>query len=182
LKDAAGIDVALAREVARRLPAKELREAFESVLVGDVVAHVFWHCPHYAKQRFGNGRCGEGASGSLQACQRLLGAPALLPELAASCRDCKDSVRTPPPWKSDDLYVDGSGGQPKEPQARVIGWAISGKVRGAWREAPGWLGTGSTVVAGEATPAAHAVQVLLSPNGLAVAACQAVKRMWDRIR
>ncbi len=33
----------------------------------------------------------------LQACQRLLGAPAFLSELAAWRRDCKESVWTPPP-------------------------------------------------------------------------------------
>ena len=52
--------------------------------------------------------------GSLQACQRLLEAPALLPELAAWRRDCKESVWTPPPWKSDELHVDGSGRQPNQ--------------------------------------------------------------------
>ncbi len=42
------------------------------------------------------------------------------------------------PWKSDELHVDGSGKQPKEPHVWVIGWAMCGKVRGASREASGW--------------------------------------------
>ncbi len=44
LKDAAGIDVALVTQVACKLPATGLREAFESELVGDlVVRHLTKH-------------------------------------------------------------------------------------------------------------------------------------------
>ena len=64
---------------------------------------------------------------------------------------------------------------------RVIGWAICGKVRGVWHEASGWLEPGSTVAAGEAVATARALE-LLRPGGLVVTDCQAVKRMWDRIR
>ncbi len=148
---------------------------------GGTVDHVFWHCPRCVQQRPGNSRCGEGAGGSLKACQRLPGAPALLSDLAAWRRDCTESVWTPPPWNSDELYVDGSGRQPKKPHARVIGWAVCGKVRCVWHEASGRLEPGSTVIAGKATAAAHAVE-LLNPHGLVVADCQAVKRMRDRIR
>ncbi len=89
----------MGRQVARRLLATGRRAAFESVLVGDVVVrhlakhwqehggrcqcgsaeetvdHVFWHCLRYAQQRLGNSRCGEGAGGTLKACERLLGGP-----------------------------------------------------------------------------------------------------------
>ncbi len=99
LKDAAGIDVALVRQVARRLPAKELREAFESVLVGDMVVrhltkhwqepdrfcqcglpeetvdHVLWHCPRYVQQRRGNSRCGEGAWRQFAGLPAVVGRP-----------------------------------------------------------------------------------------------------------
>ncbi len=37
LKEVAHVDVSLARRVARKLPAKGMREVFESVLVGDMV-------------------------------------------------------------------------------------------------------------------------------------------------
>ena len=205
LKDAASIDVALARQIAGRLPAHGPREALESVMVGDMVVrhltkhwqehnelcqcglaeetvdHVLWHCPRYMRERLGAGRCGEGAGCRMQACQRLLGAPALLPELAVWRSSCKESTWSPPPWKADELYVDGSGRQPKEPSVRVIGWAICGKVNGVWRETSGWLEPGSTVAAGEAAATATALG-LLSPGGLVVTDRQAVKRMWDRIR
>ena len=74
LKEVAQVDAGLARRIAGRLPAKGMREAFESVVVGDMVVrnqtrhwqqhdgqrlcgpapeavgHVFWHCPRYAEQ------------------------------------------------------------------------------------------------------------------------------------
>ncbi len=51
----------------------------------------------------------------MQACQRLLRAPALLPELAVWRGSCKDSTWFRPPWKADVQHVDGSGRQPNEP-------------------------------------------------------------------
>ena len=82
LQEAALLDVSLARRLAGQLPAQGMREAFEAVLIGDMVVrhqtrhwqphdggcfcglgqetvnHVFWHCPRYAKHRWGGGRCG----------------------------------------------------------------------------------------------------------------------------
>ena len=75
LQAAGQIDVALARRLASKMPVKGMREAFESVMVGDMVVrrqtrhwqhhdgmclcglaqdtvdHVFWHCPRYAQHR-----------------------------------------------------------------------------------------------------------------------------------
>ena len=137
-------------------------------LAEETVDHVFWQCPRYVHERLGAGRCGEGAGRSLQACQRLLGTPALLPELAVWRSSCKESTWSPPPWKADVLFVDASGRQAKEPSVRAIGWAICGLVNGVWHEVSGWLEPGSSVAAGEATAAARALE-LLSPGGLVVA-------------
>ncbi len=103
MQTASQIDVALARRLALKMPAS-MREAFESVMVGDMVVrrqtrhwqhhdgmclcglaqetvdHVFWHCPRYAKHRWGGSRCGTEASSRLSGCQLLLGVPAVLPE------------------------------------------------------------------------------------------------------
>jgi hypothetical protein len=205
LKEAAQVDVGLARRVALKLPAKGMREAFESVLVGDMVVrhqtrhwqphdgqclcglaqetvdHVFWHCPRYAQHRLGSSRCGTAASSQLQGCQRVLGAPTLLPELAAWRASCKESVWAPPPWRADELYADASGRNPKEPQVRVVGWAVCCKHNGLWLVASGWLLPGASVAAGEAVAVARGL-VMLNPWGLIVTDCLAVKRMWDRIR
>ena len=205
LKAAAQIDVGLARRLALRLPALGMREAYESVLVGDMVVrrqtrhwqhhdgmclcglaqetvdHVFWHCPRYAKHRWGGGRCGTAASSQLPSCQLLLGAPALLPELLAWQSACKESTWTRPAWRADELYADASGRQPKEPEVRVVGWAVCCKIGGQWFVASGWLLPGDSVAAGEATAVARGLE-MLNPGGLIVTDCLAVKRMWNRIR
>ncbi len=64
---------------------------------------------------------------------------------------------------------------------RVVDWAICGKVTGVWHEVAGWLEQCSTVVAGEAVATARAL-ACLSSRGLIVTDCQAVWRMWNRIR
>jgi hypothetical protein len=182
-----------------------MREAFESVLVGDMVVrhqtrhwqphdgrclcglaqetvdHVFWHCPRYAQHRWGSSRCGAAASSQLHGCQKVLGAPALLPELESWRSSSMASVWAPPPWRADELYADASGRQPKEPQVRVVGWAICGRLGGLWLTASGWLEPGASVAAGEAVAVARGLE-LLNPWGLIVTDCLAVKRMWDRIR
>ena len=93
--------------VAQKLPAQGLQEAFEGIMVGDMVVrhqtrhwqahhgqcprqiaqetveHIFWHCPRYAQHRWGSGRCSTAVSSRLPVCQRVLCAPLVLPELVA---------------------------------------------------------------------------------------------------
>ena len=205
LKEVASLDVRLARRLAGQLPAQGMREAFEAVLVGDMVVrhqtrhwqqhdgsclcglgqetvdHVFWHCPRYAKHRWGSGRCGNSASGQLHSCQRLLGAPSRLEELEVWRAAQAASPWVRPHWRAKELYVDASGRQPKDPQVRIVGWAICCRNGGAWFTVAGWLEPGASVAAGEAVATARAVEVL-EEHGLIVTDCQAVKTMWDRIR
>jgi hypothetical protein len=79
------------------------------------------------------------------------------------------------------VFAHNSGLQPKEPQVRVIGWAVCGLSGGRWRSVQGWLEAGASVATGEAVAAARAVEVV-TPGGRAITDCSAVKRMWDRIR
>ena len=205
LKEVAHLDVNLARRLAGQLPAQGLREAFESVLVGDMVVrhqtrhwqqhdggclcglgqetvdHVFWHCPRYAKHRWGGSRCGSVASSLLHSCQRVLGAPCRFEELEAWRSSQVASPWVPPQWRAKELYVDASGRQPKDPQVRIVGWAICCRIGGAWFTVAGWLEPGASVAAGEAVATARAVE-LLEVCGLIVTDCLAVKKMWDRIR
>jgi hypothetical protein len=179
LQTASQIDVALARRLAFLMPAKGMREAFESVMVGDMVVrrqtrhwqhhdgmclcglaqetvdHVFWHCPRYAKHRWGGSRCGTEASSRLPGCQLLLGVPAVLPELAAWRASCRESAWTRPAWRADELYADASGRQPKEPEVRVIGWAVCSRSNSLWLVVSGWLLPGDSVAAGEAVAVAR---------------------------
>ena len=205
LQAAAKVDVDLARRLALKLPAKGMREAFESVLVGDMVVrrqtrhwqhhdgmclcglaqetvdHVFWHCPRYAKHRWCSSRCGTAASSQLPGCQSLLGVPAVQPELAVWRASCGESAWTRPAWRADELYADASGRQPKEPEVRVVGWAVCCRSNGQWFVVSGWLLPGDSVAAGEATAVARGLE-MLNPWGLIITDCLAVKRMWDRIR
>ena len=87
----------------------------------------------------------------------------------------------PPQWRAKELYVDASGRQPKDPQVRIVGWAICCRIGGAWFTVAGWLEPGASVAAGEAVATARAVE-LLEMCGLIVTDCLAVKKMWDRIR
>ena len=143
LQAACQIDVGLARRLALKLPVKGMREAFESVMVGDMVVrrqtrhwqhhdgmclcglaqetvdHVFWHFPRYAKHRWGGSRCGTEASSQLPGCQLLLGVPAVQPELAAWRASCRESAWTRPAWRADELHADASSRQPKEPEVRA---------------------------------------------------------------
>ena len=112
---------------------------------------------------------------------RVLGAPTLLPELAAWKASCSESVWARPQWRADELYADASGRQPKGPQVRVVGWAFCCRLNGGWFVAAGWLMPGASVVAGEAVAVARGLEVL-NPWGLIVTDCLAVKKMWDRIR
>jgi hypothetical protein len=129
LKEVAQVDVGLARRVARKLPAKGMREAFESVLVGDMVVrhqtrhwqphdgqclcglaqetvdHVFWHCPRYAQHRLGSSRCGAATSSQLHGCQKVLGAPVLLPELDSG----RAALRAALPSQGSGAPVQGGG-------------------------------------------------------------------------
>ena len=104
LRGAVGIDVGLTRRLVQKLPAQGMKEALESVLVGDMVVrhvtkhwqphdgrcpcelaeetvqHVFWECPRYAGHRQS---CEQGLGGRLPPCLAQLGAPMQLPALAA---------------------------------------------------------------------------------------------------
>ena len=106
LQEAASIDVPAVRAIAGRMAGQGLREAYESVLVGDMVVrhqtrhwqghdghclcmtgqetveHVFWQCPRYAQHRWGGSRCSQAASCMRPLCQRVLGTPLVLQELA----------------------------------------------------------------------------------------------------
>ena len=104
-----------------------------------------------------------------------------LPELVTWRASYKESVWTPPLWRADELYADASGRNPKEPQVRVVGWAICCRLNGLWLVASGRLVLGASVAAGEAMAVARGLE-LLNPWGLLVTGCFAVKRMWDRIR
>jgi hypothetical protein len=205
LKEVGRLDVGLARRLAGQLPAQGMREAFESVLVGDMVVrhqtrhwqqhdgsclcglgqesvdHVFWHCPRYASHRLGGGRCGTAASGQLHSCQRVLGAPSHLEELEAWRVSQAASIWVRPQWRAGELYVDAPGRQPKDPQVRIVGWAICGQAGGTWVSIAGWLEPGASVASGEAVAAARGTE-LLEPWGLLVTDCLAVKKMWSRIR
>ena len=68
-----------------------------------------------------------------------------------------------------------------DPQVRVVGWAFCARLHGRWVSAAGWLEPGATVTAGEATAVARAVELLMV-GGLVVTDCQAVWKMWHRIR
>ena len=205
LHEAAKIDVELARMVAQQLPAHGLREAFQAVMIGDMVVrhqtrhwqghdggclcqtgqetveHVFWQCPRYAQHRWGGARCSQAASSLRPQCQRVLGTPFVLKELADWKAAFRPSVWAKPPWHASEIFADGSGRNPKDPQVRVVGWAFCARLLGGWVSAAGWLEPGATVTAGEATAVARALEVLL-PGGLIVTDCQAVWKMWLRIR
>jgi hypothetical protein len=202
LKGAELIDVGLARRMVQTLPAKGPREAMESVLVGDMVVrhltkhwqlhggrcqcelaeetvrHALWECPLYASHRQ---QCEPGLVSRLQPCQAQLGATLLHPATAVWRSGLSESRWQRPEWRSQELFVDGSGLQPKYPAVRVVGWAVVGLSNGRWRTANGWLAVGSTVTAGEAVAAARAVQLLLQ-GGRVITDCSAVYDMWHRIR
>jgi hypothetical protein len=55
LKDVASVDVGLARRLAGQLPAQGMREAFEAVLVGDMVVR---HQTRHWQQHDGGCLCG----------------------------------------------------------------------------------------------------------------------------
>ena len=202
LKEVVNVDVPTVRAIAGRMPGQGLREAYESVLVGDMVVrgttkhwqehdgtckcgreeetveHVFWRCPRYAAERLGPSRCDDALARHLGSCQRRLGAPAREAALEA-WKAWK--VWAPPAWRAAEVYVDASGRHPKDPAIRVVGWALCAKVAGAWQAATGWLRPGATVTAGEATATIHAVEVL-EPGGRVVTDCKAVHDRWYSIR
>jgi hypothetical protein len=93
-------------------------------LAQETVDHVFWECPRYAKHRWGSSRCGTAASSLLRSCQRVLGAPCRFEELDAWRSSQAASPWVPPQWKAKELYKDASGRQPKDPEVRIVGWAI----------------------------------------------------------
>ena len=205
LREAGEIDVELARVVAQQLPAHGLREAFESVMVGDVVVRhqtrhwqghdgqclcltgpetvdrVFWQRPRCAKRRWGAARCSQAVGSQRPLCQRVLGTPLVLPELAAWRAAFRLHVWAKPHWRASEVYADGSGRNPKDPQVRVVGWAFGAFLPSGWISAAGWLEPGATVTAGEATAVARSLE-LLEVGGLAVTDCQAVWKMWHRVR
>ena len=194
LREAGGIDVDLARKVARQLPAQGLREAFEGVMIGDMVVrhqtrhwqdhggqclcqtgqetidHVFWQCPRYAKYRWGPARCSPADSAQRPLCQRVLGTPMVLPELESWRAAFRPSVWVKPQWLAREIYADGSGRNPKEHQVRVVGWAFCANLGGRWVAVAGWLEAGASVTAGEATAVARALEVL-EVGGLVVTDC-----------
>ena len=137
LRDAASIDARATRAIASRMAAQGPREAFESVIIGDMVTrhvtkhwqqhdgkcqcgleeetveHVFWRCPRYQTERQGAGRCGDTAARGLGACQRQLGVPARLPELEAWRHQQLEAEWLEPAWRAAEVFVDGSGRHPR---------------------------------------------------------------------
>jgi hypothetical protein len=147
-------------------------------LAEETVHHAFWDCPRYASHRQ---LCEPGLGSRLQPCQAQLGAPLLHPAVATWRSSSSPSVWQRPEWRAQELFVDGSGLQPKDPAVRVVGWAVVGSSNGHWKTASGWLAVGATVAAGEAVAAARAVELLLQ-GGRVVTDCSAVYDMWHRIR
>jgi ribonuclease HI len=111
----------------------------------------------------------------------VLGTPLVLQELAEWKAAFRPFVWVKPPWQASEIYADGSGRNPKDPQVRVVGWAFCANLPGGWVSAAGWLEPGATVTAGEATAVARALELLMV-GGLVVTDCQAVWKMWHRIR
>ena len=149
--------------------------------VQETIERVFWQCPRYSRLRWGSGRCSSAAGSQLPLCQRVLGTPLVLPELAAWRAAFRPFVWARPQWQASEIYADGSGRNPKDPHVRVVGWAFCAKLPGGWVCTAGWLEPGATVTAGEATAVARALEVLRA-GGLVVTDCQAVWKMWHRIR
>ena len=147
-------------------------------LAEETVQHVFWECPRYAGHRQS---CEQGLGGRLPPCVAQLGAPMQLPALAAWKSSFGPSQWQRPAWRADEVFADSSGLQPKDPQARVVGWAFCGRSNGRWCSMQGWHGVGASVCAGETVAAAYAVQVL-TPEGRVITDCLSVWRMWHRVR
>jgi ribonuclease HI len=147
----------------------------------ETVEHVFWQCPRYAKHRWGAARCSQAAGAQRPLCQRVLGTPLVLQELAVWRAAFRPFVLAKPQWMASEIYADGSGRNPKDPQVRVVGWAFCARLHGRWVSAAGLLEPVATVTAGEATAVARAVELLMV-GGLVVTDCQAVWKMWHRIR
>ena len=205
LQELANVDILTARAIANRMPGQGLREAYESVLVGDMVVrgttkhwqdhdgmctcgreeetveHVFWRCPRYAAERLGPGRCDEALVRHLGSCQRRLGAPAKEVALDAWKAQQQESVWAPPAWRAAEVFVDGSGRHPKDPAIRVVGWALCAQVAGVWQAVTGWLRPGATVTAGEAAATINAVE-MLEQGGRVITDCKAVYTKWHSIR
>ena len=206
LQGAEDIDVPTARALARGLPAGGVKEAFESVMVGDMVVrgqtrhwqqhdgqclcglsletveHALWECPRYEAERQGGERCGTAVARHLPAVHRRLGVPLKEPALQTWLRQqAVQSAIVQPEWRADEVFADASGRHPKDPAVRVVAWAVCGLVGGAWHQATGHLQIGASVCAGEAAAAAGAVGAC-SPGGMVVTDCKAVLRMWNAIK
>ena len=147
----------------------------------ETIEHVFWRCPRYEKHRLGATRCGAAEGAARPLCQKVLGTPLVLPELEAWRSALRPAVWAKPRWRATEIYADGSGRNPKDPQVRVVGWAFCANVGGRWVCATGWLEVGASVTAVEATAVARSLEVL-EQGGLVITDCQAVWRMWHRIR
>ena len=199
LQGAEDLDVQAARALALRLQAGGPREAFESVMIGDMVVrgltrhwqqhdgqclcsrgretveHSLWDCPRYVSERQGAERCGAAAVSHLPPVHRRLGAPLKEPALVAwVAQQTEQPAVVRPVWRAEEVFADASGLHPKDP-------AIRGLVGGVWQKVSGHLPIGASVCAGEAAAAACAVAAC-SPGGTVITDCKAVLHMWVAIR
>ena len=205
LQDAVNIDVQATRALAGRLPASGLREAYQSAIIGDMVVrattrhwqghdgrclcgleaetvqHVWWRCPRYQSDRQGGNRCSLADAATPENCQGLLGVPMKLPALVQWRLEQHESLWLSPTWRAMLLFVDGSGLHPKDPEARVVGWAMAALVDGEWRSDVGWLLPGESVTAAECTAAARAFSMCLY-GGRIVTDCKAVLDMYKWLK
>ena len=143
--------------------------------------HVWWPCPRYQSERLGGSRCSREEAATLESCQGLLGVPAKLSALEQWKLEQHESLWLYPAWRAKLIFVDGSGLHPKDPDARVVGWAIVALVNGEWRTEVGWLLPGESVTAAECTAAARAFSLCLH-GGRIVTDCKAVYDMFGWLK